>query len=628
MKSPELRDYQALFDNVQYLTSIVSTKGRIEFASKQWENVLGYIPNSVVGMDFESLVHAEDVPRARAAFEKMSQSQQPTADFQARMLHASGSWRWTANDLAAVLGKHGVEHFIALTRDITDRMETENRLLLFGHVVSSVREHICVTDLEGKILYVNPSLLETLGYQADELIGEAVGILHSPRNPEGYTALVHEATLQGTWSGEVINVAKDGREFTFELTTSVVRNERGEPVAAVGVSRDVTQQKQIEQQLLQAQKLESIGTLAGGVAHDFNNLLTGVIGYADLLMNSLPSGSREHGHARQIKKSAERAAELTRQLLAFGRKPGVEKHTFSLAKIVTEVQKLLERTLPKNIEVRFERGRSAGRVQGDPTQIEQAIMNICINARDAMPNGGVLTLELDEQYLDATKCATMPPLQPGPHIRLAVRDTGFGMTEDVRQRIFEPFFTTKGVGEGSGLGMTMVYGIIQTHKGSITVDSAPRQGTAITIYLPAAPAEAAPPTPRAERVGGPQTILVAEDEEIPREFMTEILQMEGYNVLAAANGLEALELYKQNADLVSLVITDIVMPKMGGDALVGELLLLNPNQKILVVTGYAAGDTADKIRAAGVRHFIQKPFTSQVLLHHVRETLGAKAKRS
>jgi signal transduction histidine kinase len=402
-----------------------------------------------------------------------------------------------------------------------------------------------------------------------------------------------------------------------------VYDDAGDVYRLVGTAADVTDQRQLEEQLQQAQKMEIVGRLAGGVAHDFNNLLTVINGMADLILGELAEDDPTRPDLMQIRQAGERAAALTGRLLAVSRRQILKPEVLDLSAVVAGLRDMLQRVLGEEVALTLELAPDIASIRADPGQIEQVILNLVVNARDAMPDGGTLTIETRTVHLDAAYAAEHPGTRPGPHAMLAVRDTGIGMDESIRRRIFEPFFTTKAQGKGTGLGLSMVYGIVKQSGGSIWFHSEPGHGSRFTIYLPqveGAPAPR-PVPPLAAAAPGHETVLVVEDEPPLRELAARILSAAGYTVLQAANGPDALALVARHADPVHLVFTDVVMPGMNGRELVARLSVLRPAMRVLYTSGY----TEDAILRHGVlddpRRFLSKPYTPSVLRRRIREAL-------
>jgi len=457
-----------------------------------------------------------------------------------------------------------------------------------------------------------------------EALGTYSRFLWAPSTPKGQKKAVMDAAAAGGWQGEVRGIKADGSEFPVALTTGPVRDESGQPVALVGVVRDLTREKALQVQLIQAEKLVSIGQLAGGVAHDFNNLLTVILGRCDLLLTRSPLEEPVRRGIDLISKTGQRAVTLTRQLLAFSRKQVLEPRVLDLNAVVPETAKMLERLIGEHIELVFRPAPDLGRVRVDPGQIEQVLMNLVVNARDAMPEGGRLTIETANVELGEDYVRGHVGAQPGAHVMLAVSDTGTGMDAATRARVFEPFFTTKAPGKGTGLGLAMVYGIVTQSGGSIWVDSEPGRGTTFKIYLPRV--EEAPEAPAAAQrqpERGTETILVTEDDADVRTLVCEILGAYGYTVFEAGRPADALTIAERYAGVIHLFLTDVIMPEMTGRALADRLVALRPEMKVLYMSGY----TDDAIVHHGTldpgTHFVQKPMTPEALTRKVREVLDA-----
>jgi signal transduction histidine kinase/ActR/RegA family two-component response regulator len=419
-------------------------------------------------------------------------------------------------------------------------------------------------------------------------------------------------------------VDKEGRTLFFHGTSNVaLRNEEGEPLTVMEVSRDVTERKQLQEQFLQAQKMEAIGQLAGGVAHDFNNLLTVMLGYSEMLLHNLED-ERLKSHVEAISNAAERAGRLTSQLLAFSRKQIREPRVLNINDIVAETDNMLRRVIGEDIKLTTVLDKDLSHVRIDPGQIEQVIMNLTVNARDAMPDGGKLVIETANVELDAEYANAHLSVQPGEHVMLAVTDTGHGMDEETRKHIFEPFFTTKEVGAGTGLGLSTVYGIAKQNNGNVWVYSEPGKGTTFKVYLPVVKEEraAAPDKEEAPEVpAGTETILLVEDEEIVRELARQVLEQKGYKVLTARHGAEALIVAEQYDGPIHLLLTDVVMPEMNGKDLAERLLAIRSDLRVIYMSGYADAAIFQNGSVPETANYLQKPFTPASLLRKVREVL-------
>jgi len=496
----------------------------------------------------------------------------------------------------------------------------QNRLLegeeLFRLITENAADMIAVVTIDGKRLYNSPSYKKVLGYSPAELgITSAYEQIHPDDR-----AKVLEAAMQARETGTGSRVEyrirhKNGEWHVLESTSSAVRNPDGDVEKLVIVNRDITERKQLEQKLLLAQKLEAIGRLSGGVAHDFNNLLGVIIGYAEALRQETDEASCREA-VEEVLKAGQRAAALTQQLLAFSRKQVMELKTLDLNAVVGDVEKMLRRLIGEDIELRFVPNGAQATVKADRGQLEQVLINLAVNARDAMPRGGELRIETENVDLHARELTEREYVTPGKYVRLTVSDKGCGMNPETQARVFEPFFTTKEKGKGTGLGLATVYGVIKQSGGYIWLESEPGRGTKFTIILPRVE-ECVPETseivaPRVE-VTGPRTVLVAEDEAALLKLTQKTLTRLGYSVLEGCNGEEALKVATGFDGKIDLLLTDVVMPGMGGPELAQRLAAIRPETKILYMSGYTDGAIADHgVLEEGVS-MIRKPFTQDQL---------------
>jgi two-component system cell cycle sensor histidine kinase/response regulator CckA len=391
----------------------------------------------------------------------------------------------------------------------------------------------------------------------------------------------------------------------------------------VAVKRDVTREALLERQLLQAQKMEAVGTLAGGIAHDFNNLLQVVLGYSELILMGEGLDTRLKDDLNRINQAARNGADLVHRLLTFSRKTEIKPRPLNLNHQIDQVRKLLYRTVSKMIEIELVLDSHLAAINADPTQVEQILMNLAVNARDAMPDGGKLVIETENVVLDEDYCKTHLETAPGHYVLLTVSDSGQGMDRETLEHIFEPFYTTKRPGEGTGLGLAMVYGIVKQHQGYVTCYSEPGRGTTFKIYFPAlvsgSQSEEAlvKPVPR----GGSETILLVDDEALIRDLGGRILTRAGYRVLTAVNGRDALEVYTTGRQDISLVILDLIMPEMGGKQCLEEILKIDTQERVLIASGYSVTGSSNEALAVGAKGFVNKPYDMRELLTTVREVL-------
>lgn len=509
---------------------------------------------------------------------------------------------------------------------VRTQLEQEHRRL--SEAIEQSAESVIITDAQGYLQYVNPTFERVTGYARHEVIGKKLKLLNSGKqDKEFYRSLWQTISSGNVWHGRFTNKRKDGKLYIDDATISPVRSEQGTIVAYVGVQRDVTREIQLEEQYLQAQKMEAIGLLAGGVAHDFNNLLTVINGFAEMIQYEIPADNLHlQKLASRVRYSGARAAALVRQLLAFSRKEFVEPKTLNLNKIVSDTSKMLERLLEENIVLKTNLSPNLWAVKADPNQIEQIIMNLTVNARDAMPSGGLLTIDTQNQDLSDKYAAQGSNVKPGRYVQLMVTDTGTGMTKEVQERIFEPFFTTKESGKGTGLGMATIFGIVKQYDGHILVYSEPGNGTTFRILIPAIDASSEAPSPVKESDAiptGTETILVVEDEATVRDLSVYMLKRQGYNVLQASNGEDALKLALDFSDKISLLLTDTVMPKMSGNVLAEKFRVSFPDTKILFTSGYTDKDFFQSGMRESVIDFIPKPFSAAELARKVRLVLDS-----
>jgi two-component system, cell cycle sensor histidine kinase and response regulator CckA len=496
-------------------------------------------------------------------------------------------------------------------------------------VVQQAAEAVMMTAVDGRIIYVNPAFERITGFSAAEAVGQTPSILAAERQDRAVYRDLWQTILRGeVWRAEITNRRKDGTPFTWEEAITPIRDKRGRLTHFIAVGEDVSVQRQLQAQLLQAQKMEAIGRLAGGVAHDFNNLLTVMTGYSEQLIDRLEARDPLRRKAEAIRSSTQRAAALTQQLLAFSRRQMQQPRVVDLNEVVNRMNRLLRRLIGEDIELVSELAPDPTCVRADPLHLEQVLMNLAVNARDAMPHGGVLTLATAGVVLEADQLAERPQMPPGEYAMLTVRDTGCGMDAETKKRLFEPFFTTKEQGKGTGLGLSTVYGIIKQNGGYIWVESEPGHGCVFRIYLPLV-AEAvdassvSAPAPEAPR--GSETLLVVEDDDDVRRLLKDELQQFGYTVLDASNGGEALLFCEKYPGVIHALVTDVVMPHMDGYEVAERLRAVRPGMRTLFISGYSDQAAARQSRERPGDAFLAKPFTPGVLAGRVREVLAMSA---
>ncbi|RJP17936.1 MAG: PAS domain S-box protein [Deltaproteobacteria bacterium] len=519
----------------------------------------------------------------------------------------------------------GAVHILS---DITGRKKAEAERNRLAAAIEQAGETVVITDPGGSIEYVNPAFERTTGYSREEAVGRNPRILKSGKQDEAFYGRMWRAISEGrTWEGRMVNKRKDGTCYTEDATISPVFDATGKIVNYVAVKRDITEHLRLAEQFEQSQKMESVGRLAGGVAHDFNNLLTVITGYSELLLQKMEKGSPHHRDVEEILRAGDRAAALTQQLLAFSRKQIIEPKVVRLDLLVADMQGMLTRLIGEDVALQATAGKSLGTVKVDPGQFQQILMNLAVNARDAMPGGGKIAIETTNVDLDEEYCARHPYVTPGRYVMLAVSDTGVGMSEEVKAHLFEPFFTTKERGCGTGLGLATTYGVVRQSGGSIEVHSEVGTGTIFRIYLPRVEEEIVAPSKinRPEYLPrGTETVLIVEDDDTVRKLCVRILGDLGYQVMQARTGAEAVAAAVKRGDRIDLLLTDVVMPGMSGSELATQLVLHHPEMKVLFTSGY----TEDAISHRGVLDegvmFIGKPYTPAALARKVREVLDGK----
>jgi len=527
--------------------------------------------------------------------------------------------------ITPVLSKEGVvTHFIAILNDVTERKRAEEQVAEQAAFLDKARDGIVVRDLEGRILYWNEGAERIHGWKREEVMGRNITEWIAPYPTQNDK--IHQAIIStGEWSGETAHLTKDGREIIVEVHATLIRDNEGRPKSTLAINTDITEKKKIETQFMRAQRMESIGTLAGGIAHKLNNILSPImLSIATLQEESENSEMKEI--LDTIAMSANQGAEIVRQVLSFTRPVEGERTTIEPEVLLKNAESIVKDTFPKDIRLEFSVARCTWRLLGDPTQLRQVLLNLCLNARDAMPNGGVLTIsaancELDEQYAAANILA-----KPGRYVKISVADTGAGMPPELLDKIFEPFFTTKELEGNAGLGLSTVAGIVKGHDGSVSVSSEPGNGTTFDIYLPVT--EKIAPEPSYEQPeqttvsrGNGETILVVDDETSLLTITSQTLRNFGYKVLTAADGAEAVSTYADHRDEIALVLTDTIMPIMDGPAMAHALMEINPSVKIIAVSGFNSKNEMTKTRDPGVRCYLTKPFTSPTLLKSISKIL-------
>ena len=515
--------------------------------------------------------------------------------------------------------------------DLSDRRAAEERLQEQAALLDKAQDAILVRDLEHRILYWNRSAERLYGWTAAEAVGRSVRELLY-RDATAFDEATRNAFACGEWVGEIEQYTKAGEKLSVEGHWTLVRDDRGNPKSILAINTDITQRKKLEQQFLRAQRMESIGTLAGGIAHDLNNLLAPISMGVDLLRRH-QQDPKAHTIIDTIGRSAKRGADLVKQVLSFARGVEGERVSIQVNPLIGEIASIVGNTFPKNI--RLDTGISGGvwLIRGDPTQVNQVVLNLAVNARDAMPEGGTLTItaenvEVDEQYAVMNRTVS-----PGRYVVISVTDTGWGIPREIMDRIFDPFFTTKEIGKGTGLGLSTVMGIVRSHGGFVNVYSEPGKGTTFKIYLPAQGGDESGIQKREASVeqfprGNGELILVVDDEASILDITKQTLEAFGYGVITADDGAQAIGQFALTRDRVKLVLTDMMMPVMDGPALIAALRRIDPHVRIIAASGLNANGNVAKAANLGVKHFLPKPYSADTLLVALQRVLSENTSHS
>jgi PAS domain S-box-containing protein len=622
--------YRALLANSADATALLAPDGRILFVTEPIERLTGFTPDELVGASAFDFVHPDDLPSVHEAFRRVVEGAEPVRiEYRAR--HKDGSWR--QRDVVGVnrFADPAPAAVVVNYRDTSVGSVAEAALLererwtaeQLRAVISSVPIVLWAIDGQGLVTLSEGSLLRDIGLAPGQVVGQSIFDLYAntPAVLE-YT----RAALRGESPTWILN--SHGRMFSGCYTP--LRDASGLIAGAIGVATDVTERAQLEQRLLQAHKMEAIGRLAGGIAHDFNNLLTAILGYAELALDQVSADEPLRRDLEEVRNAGRSAALLTRQLLAFSRKQLLHPQVINLNAVVSRMTGLLRRLIGEHIDLRSHLADTLDRISADSGQIEQVIMNLALNARDAMPHGGVLTIETANIELDDKFIADHPGSSAGRHVMLAISDTGTGMERGVQEHLFEPFYTTKEQGRGTGLGLATVYGIVKQSGGSIFVYSEVHCGTSFKIFLPRVEQRVdvvyQPPDDLGD-LDGDATILVVEDQPEVRSVIHNALSRHGYRVVMATNGSEAVDIATAYRERIDLLITDVVMPGLTARELAERFRHLHPAGRVLYMSGYTDDTVVQRGIVEQSVEFIQKPFTPATLLRRVRGVLSANVSR-
>lgn len=622
------REWELTFDAVRETVLVLDAEARITRANRAAAELAGLKFSQMIGRRCREVLECWDGQNGPCPRDRMLQTGKEECG-EVEMPHRGKVFEAAISPLREGTGQ--IKGAVCVMRDITERKRAEESLRRseerYRELLETANDAIYTTDLSGNLASINRMGEQLSGYARSEFLQMHIDQIVAPEY-----AAVMSREIDRALAGEQTRIfdieilAKDGHRVPLEVNSRVIWQD-GKPAGILAIARDTSVRKHLEEQLRQAQKMEAIALLAGGIAHDFNNLLNVVLGYGALLLENLEAGDRRYRYAEQIRAAGERAAALTRQLLAFGRKQVLQPRAIDLNELIADMDQLLKRLLSENIEVKLILDPELGRAKADAGQIEQVIMNLAINARDAMPQGGKLTIQTANVELDEDYARQHTDVLPGLYVMLAVSDTGTGMDPATQARVFEPFFTTKPAGKGTGLGLATAHGIVRQSGGTIWLYSEPGHGATFKIYLPRVQESAEPlPSRTAESAPGrgTETVLLVEDESSLRELTRKFLEEHGYTVLQAENGLKAIEVAERHAGPIHLLLTDVVMPGMTGHKLAQELESSRPQMKVVYMSGY----TDEAITNHGIlkpgTSFIEKPFTREALLRKVHNLLHAE----
>jgi two-component system, cell cycle sensor histidine kinase and response regulator CckA len=621
--------FRLITENAADMIAVVDMEGQRIFNSAAYQKVLGYSPAELKNSSSFAQIHPDDIDRVRQAAEEARRTG-VGLPLEYRIQHKDGTWRVLESTASVIRNASGEpEKLVVVNRDVTERRRSAEALerseASFRSVVEDAPYGIYRASLEGELLMVNPALQKILGYDSRAELRQA----HLPRDIFRHASehekfnqtVIHEHYFKDV---ELEWKRKDGTPITVRCSGWPVKDDSGAVDYLEVFAEDVTERRVLERQLRMAQKMEAVGRLSGGIAHDFNNLLGVIIGYSQVLKRSLGQGSASFEYAEEIEKASQRAVALTRQLLAFSRQQVLAPAILNLNTLVSDMEKMLPRLLGEDVALNFTLEPNLGQVKADPGQIEQVIMNLTVNSRDAMPNGGKLTIETLNVDLDVAYTRQHPGSRVGKYVMLAVTDTGTGIDPEIQSQIFEPFFTTKERDKGTGLGLATVYGVVKQSGGYIAVDSEKGKGARFSVYLPRVEETVATPEIKAASPGnlrGSETILLVEDAEPLRKLAHMFLQESGYDVLAAADGVEALEVARGCSRTIHLLLTDVVMPGINGRVLAERLAPLQLGMKVLYMSGYTDAFIAGHGVLEAGTHLLHKPFTQEALAKKVREVL-------
>lgn len=619
--------FRSLIENSSDIITILSEDGTLQFLSPAVERILGYAPPELVGESLFNFIHPNERRALERAFRVQLQRAERGKPIEYRFRQKDGQWRYLEGVCENLLGNSAVAGIVLNARDISERKEAEERIREQAALLNKASDAILVIDLQATVTFWNQSAERLYGWHAEEIIGTSNVSLFCA----GDLAKVEEARQQtiqtGEWHGEFCQSTREGRELLVESRWSLVKDQEGRPKSILLINSDVTERKKLEAHFLRAQRMESIGTLAGGIAHDLNNVLTPIVMSLKLLRDT--KGDAPDDLLDTLETSAHRGAGIVQQVLSFARGVEGEKSVLQVRHPLNEVIKIAKDMFPREIQIRSKLDKELWPVTGDPTQLHQVFLNLFLNGKDAMPHGGWLNVEAENAEVDNNYAQMQPEAKPGKYVVVTVADTGSGIAPGILARVFEPFFTTKEIGKGTGLGLSTAQGIVRSHGGFISVYSEVGKGTAFKVHLPAAEGGAArePVTGNAPLpLGRGESILVVDDEIGVREIIKFTLEANGYKVLTASDGTEAVATFATRRTQIKAVVVDVMMPYMDGAATVRALQKLDPGAKFIAISGLMDNEKVSDLCALGHITFLPKPFTTEQVLTTLDQVLRRKGK--
>lgn len=611
--------YRSLIENASDIIALLSAEGTYEYVSPSFERVLGFAPDEIIGRPISEIVHPGDIANIQRAMTDAFENPgvtRPTVEFRGK--HKDGSLRF----MEAVGWVRADGKLVVNARDISDRKRAEERLReseeQFRTLVEISTDGISIIDREGRLRYASPAKLKIFGYTEEEVLGKPfLSFIHSDDVPVAEKTFMQNLTQSGQSVMTEMRIRhKDG---SYRITENLSKQMPDSNLVAY--TRDVTEKRKLDMQLLRAQRMESIGTLAGGIAHDLNNVLAPILLSVEVL-KKMVHDEKGRRILTTLESSAKRGSEMVKQVLTFARGIEGERVLLHPMHILKEIQKIAKETFPKSIEVRSDLSKGLWNVTGDATQIHQVLMNLCVNARDAMPSGGMLTIRSANVQIDEYYSKMHLEAKPGNYVVLSVEDTGMGIPQHLREKIFEPFFTTKEVGKGTGLGLSTVSAIVKSHGGFVNVYSEPGKGTEFRIYLPASVGMSNEDNKKELQelpMGNGELILVVDDESSIREVTVTTLEALGYRALAASDGTEGLAMFLKHQTEIAVILTDMMMPYMDGAAMIRALRRLSSNARIIAVSGLTAnGEATESLQ---IDAFLPKPYTAEILIRTIENVL-------